>query len=63
VDASTAASRSASRLYGIGQAGLDGQVQVLGGLNAGDEVVVYSEKAITASSRIKVVDQLAGSKP
>ena len=47
----------------IGQASLDGQVQVLEGLKAGDEVVVYSEKAITASSRIKIVDQLAGSKP
>ena len=46
-----------------GQTSLDGQVQVLEGLKAGDEVVVYSEKAITASSRIKIVDQLAGSKP
>ena len=36
---------------------------VLGLLKAGDEVVVYSEKAMTASSRIKVVDQLTGSKP
>lgn len=60
------------RLYGgeprftpvrIGQTSLDGQVQVLEGLKAGDEVVVYSEKAITASSRIKIVDELAGSKP
>lgn len=47
----------------IGQASLDGQVQVLEGLEAGDEVVVYSEKEITASSRIKIVDQLAGSAP
>jgi len=47
----------------IGQASLEGQVQVLEGLQAGDEVVVYSERAITAGSRIKVVDQLAGSAP
>ncbi len=47
----------------IGQASLDGQVQVLEGLKAGDEVVVYSEKAITASSRIRIVDQLADSQP
>ena len=47
----------------IGQTSLDGQVQVLEGLKAGDEVVVYSEKALTAGSRIKVVDALAGSKP
>jgi len=47
----------------VGLASLDGQVQVLEGLEAGDEVVVYSEKALTGGSRIKVVDQLAGSKP
>jgi HlyD family secretion protein len=47
----------------IGLTSLDGQVQVLEGLTAGDEVVVYSEKALTASSRIKIVDQLAGSQP
>lgn len=47
----------------VGQASLDGQVQVLHGLKAGDEVVVYSEKELAASSRIKVVDALAGSRP
>ena len=47
----------------VGPASLDGQVQVLDVIKAGDEVVVYSEKALTAGSRIKVVDQLAGSKP
>lgn len=47
----------------IGLASLDGRVQVLEGLKAGDRVVVYSEKALTAGSRIKVVDQLAGSAP
>jgi HlyD family secretion protein len=47
----------------IGLTSLDGQVQVLEGLKAGDDVVVYSEKALTAGSRIKIVDQLAGSQP
>ncbi len=47
----------------VGQTSLEGQVQVLEGLKAGDEVVVYSEKALTAGSRIKVVDQLAGGRP
>ena len=47
----------------LGQAGLDGRVQVLEGLKAGDAVVVYSEKELGAGSRIKIVDQLAGSKP
>ncbi len=47
----------------VGLASLDGQVQVLEGLKTGDEVVVYSEKALTASSRVKVVEQLAGSRP
>lgn len=47
----------------VGLSSLDGQVQVLEGLKTGDEVVVYSEKALTDGSRIKIVDQLAGSKP
>jgi len=47
----------------LGQTGLDGRVQVLQGLQAGDPVVVYSEKELTADSRIKVVDAVAGQKP
>jgi HlyD family secretion protein len=46
-----------------GQTSLDGQVQVLDGLRAGDAVVVYSEKAVTAGSRLQIVDRLAGSPP
>lgn len=38
---------------------LDGRVQVRG-LAKGDRVVVYSEKALSARSRIQVVDRLAG---
>lgn len=47
----------------LGLTSLDGRVQVLEGLKAGDEVVVHSEKALTPSTRVKVVDQLRGSTP
>ena len=43
-----------------GQAGLDGQVQVLHGVAAGDQVVLHSEKALSPGSRVRVVDALAG---
>lgn len=43
-----------------GATGLDGKVQIVDGLKAGDEVVVYSERALQEDSRIKVVDTLAG---
>lgn len=42
----------------LGPADLEGQVQVSAGLNAGDQVVVYSSKALSARSRIKIVDHL-----
>lgn len=44
----------------LGASSLDGQVQVLDGLDAGDTIVVYSEKALAAGSRITVVDSLTG---
>ena len=47
----------------LGQASLDGKVQVLDGLKAGDEVVAYSEKELSAGMRIKVVESLAGRQP
>jgi HlyD family secretion protein len=47
----------------VGQASLEGQVQVLEGLQAGDEVVVYSERKLAAGSRIEIVDALAARKP
>lgn len=47
----------------LGQSGLDGQVQVLEGLQAGDRVVVYSEQTLQAGSRVKVVDAIAGRRP
>lgn len=44
----------------LGISDLDGYVQVREGLQNGDQIVVYSEKAVTAKSRIKVVDQISG---
>ncbi len=45
-----------------GIADLDGQVQVREGLKAGDQIVVYSAKALSARSRIDVVDRIPGRK-
>ncbi len=47
----------------FGAADLDGNVQVLDGLKEGDQVIAYSEKAISARSRIRVVEQIPGSAP
>jgi HlyD family secretion protein len=47
----------------LGRADLDGQVQVLQGLKAGDAIVLHSEKALTARSRIQVVDHIPGVAP
>lgn len=44
----------------LGTADLDGNVQVRAGLVAGDRVVVYSAKALSTRSRIKVVDRIPG---
>lgn len=44
----------------LGAPDLDGFVQVREGLRAGDQIVTYSEKALTGRSRVKVVDQIAG---
>jgi RND family efflux transporter MFP subunit len=43
-----------------GATDLDGRVQILGGLAAGQRVVVYSPRALTPRSRIKVVERLPG---
>jgi HlyD family secretion protein len=42
----------------VGATGLDGQVQALDGLRAGDEVIVYSDKELRESSRVAVVESL-----
>ena len=44
----------------LGTSTLDGSVQVLEGLGAGDEIIVFSERELSEGSRVKVVEQLAG---
>lgn len=39
---------------------LDGRVQILAGLKAGEQVVIYSRQTLTDGSRIKVVEHLPG---
>ena len=43
-----------------GAEGLDGKVQIIEGVKAGDEIVVYSERDLDDGSRIKVVASLVG---
>lgn len=45
----------------LGDSSLEGLVQVVDGLAAGDQVIVHSDKEITPRSRIKVVESLIGS--
>lgn len=44
----------------LGVTDLDGRVQVRAGLTAGDEIVLYSERALSSGSRIEVVSSLPG---
>lgn len=44
----------------LGSTSLDGNVQILDGLAAGDEVVIHSERDLNDGARIKVVSQLVG---
>jgi HlyD family secretion protein len=44
----------------LGRSDLDGNVQVTQGLRAGERIIVYSEKALNANSRIHVVDRIPG---
>jgi RND family efflux transporter MFP subunit len=44
----------------LGAADLDGYVQILDGLEDGAQVVVYSEQALSAKSRINIVDHISG---
>jgi multidrug efflux pump subunit AcrA (membrane-fusion protein) len=45
-----------------GATDLDGRVQILNGLQAGDRVVVYSKQALTGRSRVSIVEQLVVNK-
>ncbi len=47
----------------LGRSALDGQVQVLDGLEGGERLVVYSEKVLKAHSRIRVVERIPGVAP
>lgn len=44
----------------LGSNSLDGNVQILDGLAAGDEVVIHSERDLNEGTRIKVVSRLVG---
>jgi hypothetical protein len=46
----------------LGSSSLDGLVQVLEGISAGDEIIVHSERELSEGSRVKVVEQLAGAR-
>lgn len=45
----------------LGRSDLDGWVQVIEGIQPGDKVVLYSEKAISPDSRIRIVERIPGS--
>lgn len=47
----------------LGIADLEGQIQVLEGLESGDQIVVYSENALHKHSRIQIVDHIPGAMP
>ena len=47
----------------LGVSDLDGFVQVRDGLVEGDQVVLYSEKVLSARSRVHVVERIAGVSP
>ena len=44
----------------LGASSLDGRVQVLHGLQAGDQVVQHSQSAVKPGQRVRVVDALMG---
>lgn len=47
----------------LGQADLNGSIQVLAGLEVGEQIVVYSEKKLSATSRVKVQTDLVTAAP
>jgi hypothetical protein len=47
----------------VGAQDLDGRVQVTEGLDVGERVVVYTRQALTARSRIKIVERVPGVTP
>ncbi len=55
-------SKPVFRTVRLGASDLAGQVHVLEGVQAGDTVVVYSQKALTEGKRVQVVDALVKEK-
>jgi HlyD family secretion protein len=47
----------------VGAQGEDGKTQISDGLAEGAQVIVYSERSLTAGQRVKVVQALAGKRP
>lgn len=47
----------------IGRSDLNGLAQILDGVKVGERVVVYSQRAIDAQSRVKIVESLPGVSP
>jgi len=47
----------------VGATDLDGRVQILEGLKAGERVVIYSQRALGSRSRVKIVERLEGVSP
>lgn len=47
----------------LGTTDLDGRVQILDGVQAGEQVVLYRHRAIDAGSRIKIVERVPGVSP
>ncbi|MCP5391442.1 MAG: efflux RND transporter periplasmic adaptor subunit [Sphingomonadaceae bacterium] len=46
-----------------GKSDLDGQVQILRGLSEGDTIIVYSERELSVSSSISIVERIPGVTP
>ena len=47
----------------VGATDLDGLVQILDGLKAGERIVVYSQRALSPRRRVKIVERLEGVSP
>ena len=45
----------------LGASSADGWIEVVDGVEAGEQVVVYRDKALTADSRVRIVESLTGS--
>lgn len=46
----------------LGRANLDGQVQAIGGLTAGQQIVTHSRSALSSGTSVRIVDSIDGAK-